>query len=71
MKNTNKISMFAGALFGSLLVTTALTPAQGADMTFDRVLDGLPVSITSTSPAGLGPFRARLLMLRLRLIEIS
>ena len=49
MKNTNKISMFAGALFGSLLVTTALTPAQGADMTFDRVLDGLPVSITSTS----------------------
>ena len=34
-----KISTFAGALFGSLLVTTALTPAQGADMTFERALN--------------------------------
>ena len=32
-KRITTISTFAGALFGSLLVTTALTPVQGADMT--------------------------------------
>ena len=32
-KRSTTISTFAGALFGSLLVTTALTPVQGADMT--------------------------------------
>jgi hypothetical protein len=39
--NTNKIttiSTLAGALFGTLLITTAFTPVQGADMTFERAL---------------------------------
>ena len=38
-KRITTISTFAGTLFGSLLVTTALTPVQGADMTFERALN--------------------------------
>jgi alcohol dehydrogenase (cytochrome c) len=39
IKRITTISSLAGAVLGSLLVTTALTPVQAADVTFERALN--------------------------------
>ncbi len=36
---SNRICAVAGALIGSLLITSALTPARAGDMTFERALN--------------------------------
>src|SRR5712672_641496 len=39
MRATKRDFSFAGAMMGSLLLATALTPARPADMTFERALN--------------------------------